>query len=310
MHSEDTTYKLDAATSLLIGDGGGIDTIDGSALAKPLTLYLEPGYWSYVGAKADTISSPGQFTINFGSVIENALGGAGADQVTGNGADNKLDGGAGDDTLDGAGGNDTLLGGAGNDILRGGAGNDKLDGGDGLDTAAYDGARAGFTATHTADGWTVTDGSGAQGTDTLAGVERLVFSDGALALDVDGIAAQAYHVYAAAFNRAPDVAGLGYWMMRLDQGMSLVDVAAGFTQSDEFTKMYGVTRTAESFVDKLYQNVLHRTPDAGGVDFWIKAMASGYTEGQVLAQFSESPENVAQVVGQIEHGISFTPYHV
>jgi hypothetical protein len=97
-------------------------------------------------------------------------------------------------------------------------------------------------------------------------------------------------------------------MMRLDQGMSLVDVAAGFTQSDEFTKMYGVTRTADSFVDKLYQNVLHRAGDAGGVDFWTKAMASGYTEGQVLAQFSESPENQAQVVGQIAHGIAYQPF--
>lgn len=304
----DTTYTVKAESNLEIGDGGGIDTLDGSAQTKAMTLYLEPGYWGYVGAKADLISAAGQVTINFGTVIEIALGGAGADQVTGNGADNRIDGGAGDDTLDGAAGNDTLLGGAGNDRLHGGAGNDKLDGGDGLDTAVFDGARAGFTATRTADGWTVTDSTGAQGTDTLVNIERAVFADGALALDVDGIAGQAYRVYAAAFDRVPDLAGLGYWMVQLDRGMSLVDVATGFTHSDEFTKMYGATHTAESFVGNLYHNVLHRDPDAGGVDFWVKALASGYTEGQVLALFSESPENVAQVVGQVAHGIAYTPF--
>jgi hypothetical protein len=305
----DDRYVVGAGTEgLLIGDGGGADTLDGSAQTQDMFLSLEPGYWSYVGKQAATISAVGQVSIDFGTVIENALGGAGNDLIVGNGAGNVIDGGAGNDMIDGGSGNDKLLGGAGNDKLAGGAGNDRLEGGDGLDTAVFAGALAGFTLATNVDGLTVTDKSGALGVDTLAGVERVVFTDGAIAFDVDGIAAQAYRLYAAAFNRTPDTGGLGYWMAALDHGMSLDTVAAMFTQNDEFTRMYGATRTPESFLSTLYQNILHRAPDQGGFDFWAKAMHNGWSEGQVLALFSESGENKAQVVGQIEHGIAYQPF--
>lgn len=45
------------------------------------------------------------------TIIENAIGGDGADTLTGNGADNLLKGGDGADTLLGAEGSDTLVGG-------------------------------------------------------------------------------------------------------------------------------------------------------------------------------------------------------
>jgi Ca2+-binding RTX toxin-like protein len=304
----DTTYTVKADSSLMVGDGAGVDTIDGSAQTKAITMYLEAGYWSHVGDKADTITAAGQFTVNFGSVIENALGGSGADQIVGNGAANVIDGGAGDDVLDGAAGDDKLVGGVGNDKLVGGAGNDRLDGSDGLDTAVFAGTMSGFTLAHGADGWTVTDKAGTLGVDTLVGVERLAFADGGLALDLDGTAAQAYRLYAAAFNRTPDAGGLGYWLAALDRGMSLDTIAAMFTQNDEFTKMYGATRSAESFLDTVYHNILHRSADPDGFQFWAKAMHDGWSEGQVLALFSESAENKAQVVGQIEHGIAYQPY--
>lgn len=305
----DTRWTVSDKQSLMIGDGGGIDTLDGSGQTKPMQLYLEPGYWSYVGERSTLISDPGQVTINFSSVIENAIGGAGNDVIVGNGAANQIEGGAGNDTLAGGDGNDQLKGGTGDDLLGGGAGDDRLDGGAGRDMALYLASSAGFTVTRSADGWTVADKTGAVGTDTLVGIERILFSDGALALDLDGTAAQAYRLYAAAFNRQPDVAGLGYWIAQMDKGMSLVDVTTAFTQNDEFTKMYGATRSPESFLDTLYRNVLHRAPDQDGVDFWAKAMHAGVSEGDVLARVSESPENQAQVTGQIEHGIAFTPFY-
>jgi Ca2+-binding RTX toxin-like protein len=308
VNAGDTTYAVKADSGLLIGDGAGTDTIDGSAQSRPITMFLEPGYWSHVGDKADTITAAGQFTVGFGTVIENAVGGSGADQIVGNGAANAIDGGAGDDVLDGAAGDDRLVGGAGNDRLTGGAGNDRLEGGDGLDTAVLGATMSGFTVARGTDGWTVTDKTGTLGIDTLVGVERMVFADGAIALDVDGTAAQAYRLYAAAFNRTPDAGGLGYWLSALDRGMSLDVIATMFSQNDEFTKMYGATRTPESFLTTVYQNILHRAPDQDGFDFWAKAMHSGWSEGQVLALFSESGENKAQVVGQIEHGIVYQPY--
>jgi hypothetical protein len=274
----------------MIGDGGGNDTLDGSAQTADLTLFLDDGYWSYAGAKAESITARGQFTINIGTTIENALGGSGNDIIVGNEVAN------------------SIAGGGGNDILRGGGGNDRLDGGAGRDTAAYDGARAGYTVTKLDAGMTVTDKAGLEGSDTLAGIERLLFGDGALAFDIAGTAGQAYRLYAAAFDRKPDMAGLGYWIAAMDRGTSLVNVATEFTKGSEFTAMVGATRTHEQFLTKLYEHILHRAPDAGGYDYWLKVMQDGATEGQVLASFGESSENQAQVIGQVQDGIAYLPY--
>lgn len=288
-HGGDSRYVI-GNNAMMVGDGGGNDTIDGSAQTQDMTLSLEAGYWSHVGAKAETISASGQVTIDIGTVIENAIGGAGNDHIVGNAVANSISGGAG------------------NDVLRGGAGNDSIDGGAGTDAAVFAGARAGFTLTQTSAGLVVTDNSGAEGSDTLAGVERLVFDDGALAFDIAGNAGQAYRLYAAAFDRTPDLGGLGFWIGAMDAGTSLLDVATAFTRSQEFAQIYGATHTHEDFLSKLYQHILHRAPDQGGYDFWLKVMQDGTTEGQVLAAFGESNENQAQVIAQIHDGIGYLPY--
>ncbi|MBC7770500.1 MAG: PQQ-dependent sugar dehydrogenase [Phycisphaerales bacterium] len=77
---------------------------------------------------------------------------------------------------------DTLNGGAGNDVLIGHAGADMLDGGSGVDTAGYGLASSAATWTRSVSGaWTVT--AGAEGADTLTGVEILDFSDRDVVLD-------------------------------------------------------------------------------------------------------------------------------
>ena len=58
----------------------------------------------------------------------------------------------------------------------------------------------------------------------------------------------------------------------------------------------------------LYKNVLHRAPDAAGYEFWMGAMAKGFTVQDLLVYFCESPENQVQVAGQIQNGIEFTPF--
>jgi Ca2+-binding RTX toxin-like protein len=61
--------------------------------------------------------------------VENVVGSALGDTLTGNSGNNVLIGGAGDDTLSGSSGRDLLFGGTGADILRGGTGDDILAGG-------------------------------------------------------------------------------------------------------------------------------------------------------------------------------------
>ncbi len=65
--------------------------------------------------------------------IEDIYGGAGKDQLIGNGKSNLIKGGAGNDRIAGNGGADQLYGNGGRDQLKGGNGNDMLNGGGGHD---------------------------------------------------------------------------------------------------------------------------------------------------------------------------------
>ena len=203
--------------------------------------------------------------------------------------------------------NKILNGTSANESFTTGAGNDVVDGGAGTDTAVFTGNRSNYTVTKTTTGWTVT--STADGTDTLTNVERLKFADTSFALDVSGAAGQAYRIYQAAFNRAPDATGLGYWISVLDQGNSLNGVAQGFVDSAEFKTLYGTAPTNEQVVSKMYDNVLHRTPDQAGYDYWVGVLNRGEASiAAVLATIGESPENQAALVGVIGNGFVFTPY--
>ncbi len=183
----------------------------------------------------------------------------------------------------------TLVGNAGANRLTGGAGNDTLDGGAGLDTAVFSGGKAGYTLTRTASGMTAA--SATEGTDALINIERLQFTDKTLAFDLDGNAGQAYRLYQAAFDRVPDQGGLGYWIDQMDGGLKLSQVATGFINSAEFKALYGNNPSNAEFVTLLYDNVLHRAPDAGGYDFWMNELSRGVSREQVLTGFSESTEN-------------------
>jgi Met-zincin/RTX calcium-binding nonapeptide repeat (4 copies)/Peptidase M10 serralysin C terminal len=169
-----------------IVDTGGADTLDASAQARSSTINLTPGtfssvgifteaqqeaYWATVlggaidipstsissGSGTGVASRTALYTgadnvgIAFSATIENALGGAGADTITGNTANNALEGNAGNDTIDG---------------------------GTGTDTAVFNGAKANYTISGLGTATvTVTDNVGTDGTDTLTSIEFLEFSD-------------------------------------------------------------------------------------------------------------------------------------
>ena len=104
--------------SYTVFDSGGIDTLDYSGFAGNQLINLNAEAFSNIG------NLVGNVVIARGTVIENAIGGTGNDQLLGNAADNRLTGGGGNDALSGGLGSDTLLGGAGGDTLTGGAGDD------------------------------------------------------------------------------------------------------------------------------------------------------------------------------------------
>ena len=194
----------------------------------------------------------------------------------------------------------------GNDRFVAQPGNEYVDGGIGLDTVVYDGLRGNYAVTGA--GGPALQVAGTSGTDTLVSIERLVFADGALAFDTGGVAAQAYRVYRAAFDRVPDEKGLGFWITQMDRGTGLLDVSRAFVDSPEFRQKYGDHPSDTAFVELLYQNVLHRAPDQAGAAFWNKAMADGLSREYALMFFSESPENVAATATLIANGINYVPW--
>ncbi|WP_194725882.1 DUF4214 domain-containing protein [Noviherbaspirillum malthae] len=165
-----------------------------------------------------------------------------------------------------------------------------------IDRAIYAGRKADYTIT--SDGSSITVKNNATGTDIdkLFNVERIEFSDVAVAFDGNAQAGQAYRLYQAAFDRKPDLPGIGYWMDKLEKGVQLLDVAYGFINSPEFQSKYGPNLSNKDFVTLLYKNVLHREPDASGAVYWEKALQDGVSRAQILLGFSESVENRSQVI--------------
>lgn len=182
------------------------------------------------------------------------------------------------------------------------AANRVIDGGRGLDTLVLNGHRDQYYVTAGSNGVSIY-GNGVN--EWITNVERVQFTNGFLAFDVTGNAGQAYRLYQAAFDRTPDVPGLGYQTHALDMGFSLSQVASAFIASPEFQSKYGNVDNTQ-FITLLYKNVLHRDPDSGGLQYHLNELANGETRADVLTHFSESPENQANVIGSIQNGMFFT----
>lgn len=202
-------------------------------------------------------------------------------------------------------GNDTITGNSSDNVLEGYGGDDTIDGGAGTDTVVERGNLAAYTVQNNGASITI---KGLDGTDTVTNVERVQFDDYSLAFDTSGIPGEAYRLYQAALDRAPDSGGLGFYIHTLEVGWTLHDIAGDFLNSPEFQQTYGNT-TDLQFIDLLYENVLHRQGEASGVAFHLNELAQGLDRAQVLVNFSESPENQAALIGVMSQGMKYLPQH-
>jgi hypothetical protein len=170
----------DNENDTVVNTGATYYRIDMMALANAI-LDLKPLLSQQV-----TVSA-GQTTdnIKFGFAgLDHVQGLSTGDMIVGTSAGENISGMAGDDVIDALGGDDIVAGDDGNDAITGGEGSNAIDGGHGFDVALYNGRRVSFALTKTVSGFTLTDNTGAAGTDTLQNIERIKFSDGGIALDV------------------------------------------------------------------------------------------------------------------------------
>lgn len=157
-----------------IYDTGGIDTIDASGQSIGAEINLQPGSLSSIGAiaiPADRVDIASQYIkagvfgdkaynnvgISLDTLIENAVGGSGADHITGN---------------------------AINNVITGNGGNDNIDGGAGTDTAVFSGQYSQYQISQSNGHLSITDTiSNRDGADTLTNIERVQFADQTLGVD-------------------------------------------------------------------------------------------------------------------------------
>jgi uncharacterized protein DUF4214 len=108
--------------------------------------------------------------------------------------------------------------------------------------------------------------------------------------------AEAFRLYQATLNRAPDQAGQTFWSSALGNGATPEQLAQGFIGSAEFQQKFG-SLSAADFVSQLYQNVLHRAGDPAGQQFWTTQLQQGASQASVVVGFSDGLENRAQTAG-------------
>lgn len=114
-------------------------------------------------------------------------------------------------------------------------------------------------------------------------------------------------LYQSAFDRTPDLPGLNYWVDRWEsEQLSIGEIADGFYMSNEFSATYGNLDDG-AYLTQLYANVLDRSPDQGGFDYWMDRLDDGMSRPGVLASFSESLENKINTEVQLSGLVESTP---
>jgi hypothetical protein len=225
------------------------------------------------------------------------------------------------ENVSGSNGNDVITGNALNNVINGAGGNDTIDGGGGFDTVMYSGAAANYLINVSSTGKATIQDTVAtrDGTDAVSNIARLQFASAdtvtgvnRIALDIGPTerAGSMYMLYQATFNRTPDPSGLGYWISKIDTGADIVkDIASFFVVSPEFVAKYGANPSNASYVNNLYQNVLHRTGEADGVSYWNQQLnTNAVSKAYVLEQFATLPEGAALVASSLSHGIAYVQW--
>jgi hypothetical protein len=259
-----------------------------------------------------------QHVYRAGDLGERLVGTSAADSFYGGKGVDTFVGGAGVDTVvySGALANYSIKAGAAGFTVSARTGSGGADSMSGIErlqladtsVALVDAKLADTHVTRAADGSLSIQATGAAAY-SLQNISLVYLSDAALRFDTAGVGGQAYRVYQAAFNRTPDLGGLGFWISAMEHGSSLATVADGFVNSKEFRDVYGAAPSNHDIVDKFYQNVLHRPGEAAGIDFWVGLLDKhAISVTDALVGFSESAENQAGVIGVITNGIPYAPF--
>jgi Ca2+-binding RTX toxin-like protein len=163
----------------------------------------------------------------------------------------------------------TATGNALDNAFAGGGGNDSIDGREGWDTVLYWQPRANFALVADPQSLTVMDLTGIAGTDVLAGVERLAFSDRGVIYSIGGAIADLLGLWQAGFDRLPDAVEIGRWLAPFDAGRPAVEVAA------DIIATYAPGVSNATVVTVLCLNIFERPPEPGELAAYVGVLDRG-----------------------------------
>jgi Ca2+-binding RTX toxin-like protein len=245
-----------------------------------------------LGSAIDKVVASVTFSLT--AFVENLDLAAGAGDLAGSG--NALD--------------NTLLGNDGRNNLTGAGGNDHIDGGAGVDTALYSGGRAGYVLNRTSTGFTVTDTSGLEGSDTLQNVERFKFAGAGIAFDM-GLAQSGGGtalLIGAVLGQATLAAKkelVAVVIDLFDQGFTLQQLSGAVMRLDIWTLLAGGNE-ASQIASYLLTMVRGTAPDAATLTAAVASLTND-PQGDFLWHLAESSDNQTQVglVGLAATGLEF-----
>ncbi|HSL56245.1 MAG TPA: VanW family protein [Acidimicrobiales bacterium] len=99
--------------------------------------------------------------------------------------------------------------------------------------------------------------------------------------------------YRDVLGRAPDPGGARWWRQELDRGTSALGLRARLLASEELFATAG-DGTDAGFVRALYDTVLGRTPDGGGLRHWTARLDAGTARAEVARALLTSQEALAR----------------
>lgn len=207
-----------------------------------------------------------------------------------------------DDRINAGWGNDFVDAGAGNDLIQGSSGLDQLFGGSGIDTAVFEGNRASYGFSSNSTSFTVSDGVGTDGVDTLTGIERLQFADKRLAIDLDGHAGQVAKLLGAVFGpkavALTDYVGIGLTL--LDQGMGYSELAA-------LAVAVAGKSTPADVVALLWTNLFGSAPSTAEAQPYVDMLAGGFPVGELTTLAADTAWNIENIdlAGLAKSGLEF-----
>jgi len=89
-------------------------------------------------------------------------------------------------------------------------------------------------------------------------------------------------LYISILGRAPDAAGLDYWLADLARGVTLEQIGANWMNAQPEVSARYQGLGFDEFVTAIYQNVLGRDPDTPGLEYWLPQVESGTIPREVF----------------------------